>query len=161
MSRLRHHATYANIVATLALFIAVATGGAYAATQLGKNSVGSRALKNRSVKVKDLANQTRERFGHVEHANVASDGTLRSGTATSAVSQAPVSPGSYTVTFDHQVARCTYAATPATVPPPVDGVFQIAAAARLTGQGGREVEVTTYDTAGNPVASGFHLLVIC
>lgn len=47
--------SYANIVATLALFIALG-GGAYAASQLPKNSVGSKQLKNNSVtgaKVRD------------------------------------------------------------------------------------------------------------
>lgn len=72
-----------------------------------------------------------------------------------------MTPGRYTVTFDHQVARCTYAATPAAVPSPTDDASAIAATARLTGQGGREVDVTTYDTAGNPMPSGFHLIVVC
>lgn len=36
--------TYANVIATLALFIALG-GGAIAASQLGKNSVGSKQLK--------------------------------------------------------------------------------------------------------------------
>jgi len=161
MKRLRRHATYANIVASLALCVAVGTGGAYAATQLAKNSVGSRELKNGGVKVKDLAGGTRERFDRVERASVANDGTLASGTATRADSEAPVSPGSYTVTFDRQVARCTYAATPAAVPGGDGNGFQIAAAARLTGQGGRKVNVTTYDVEGNPVPSGFHLIVAC
>lgn len=161
MKRLRRHATYANIVASLALCVAVGTGGAYAATQLSKNSVGSRALKNRSVKIEDLGKGVRQRLVDVERANVANDGTLTSGTAVRATSGAPTSPGSYTVTFDHRVARCTYSATPAAVPSANGDSFQIAAGARLTGQGGRQVKVTTYDTAGNPMPSGFHLTVIC
>lgn len=42
MNRLRRHATFANIVACLALFIAMGTGGAYAASQLAANSVGKK-----------------------------------------------------------------------------------------------------------------------
>jgi hypothetical protein len=40
--------TYANVVAKLALFVALG-GSAYAATQLKKNSVGTRQLKNGAV----------------------------------------------------------------------------------------------------------------
>jgi hypothetical protein len=47
---LRDKLTYANVVATLALFIAVAGGTAFAATQiLPKNSVGPRQLKKGAV----------------------------------------------------------------------------------------------------------------
>jgi hypothetical protein len=46
--------TYANVVATLALFVALG-GGAYAATQLKKNSVGTRQLKNGAVTEAKLA----------------------------------------------------------------------------------------------------------
>jgi len=55
MRRLRGQLTYANVIATVALFLALA-GGAYAATQLPKNSVGPKQIaKNavRSSKVKD------------------------------------------------------------------------------------------------------------
>lgn len=41
--------TYANVVATLALFVAVGGASALAAGQLGKNSVGSKQLRNNSV----------------------------------------------------------------------------------------------------------------
>jgi hypothetical protein len=48
MRRLRGKLTYSNVVATLALFIALG-GGALAATQLKKNSVGTKQLKRNSV----------------------------------------------------------------------------------------------------------------
>ena len=54
--RLQQHLTYANIVATLALFIAVGGASAFAATQLKKNSVGAAQLRRNSVtavKIKD------------------------------------------------------------------------------------------------------------
>jgi hypothetical protein len=56
MNRLRPRFTYANVVATLALFLVLTGGAAYAATHLAKNSVGSRQLKKNSVtgaKIKD------------------------------------------------------------------------------------------------------------
>ncbi|HYZ29376.1 MAG TPA: hypothetical protein VE570_10000 [Thermoleophilaceae bacterium] len=51
----RPHLTYANVIATLALFIALG-GSGYAATQLSRNSVGTRQLKANAVtgsKVRD------------------------------------------------------------------------------------------------------------
>lgn len=55
MPALRRRLTYANVTASLALFIALG-GGAYAAVTLPKNSVGAAQLKKNSVsstKVKD------------------------------------------------------------------------------------------------------------
>jgi hypothetical protein len=45
---LRPRLTYANVTATLALFVALG-GGAYAATALPANSVGTKQLKNNAV----------------------------------------------------------------------------------------------------------------
>jgi hypothetical protein len=53
---LRPRLTYANVIATLALFLALGGGAAYAATKLQKSSVGTRQLKKNAVtgaKVKD------------------------------------------------------------------------------------------------------------
>jgi hypothetical protein len=41
--------TYSNVVATLALFLVIAGGSAFAASKLGKNSVGTKQLKNNAV----------------------------------------------------------------------------------------------------------------
>jgi hypothetical protein len=49
MSRLRAKLTYANVVATVALFLALAGGTAYAASHLGRNSVGTAQLKKGAV----------------------------------------------------------------------------------------------------------------
>jgi hypothetical protein len=48
--------TYANVVATLALFIALG-GGAIAASHLGKNSVGTKQLKKNSVTTAKIKKQ--------------------------------------------------------------------------------------------------------
>jgi len=53
---MRPKLTYANVIATLALFLALGGGAAFAATQLAKNSVGAKQLKRNAVtaaKVKD------------------------------------------------------------------------------------------------------------
>src|SRR5690349_9878669 len=48
MKRIRPQLSYANVIATLALFLALA-GGAVAASHLAKNSVGSKQLKKNAV----------------------------------------------------------------------------------------------------------------
>ena len=57
MRKLRGRLTYANVMATIAVFIALG-GASYAATQLPKNSVGSKQLKKNAIttaKIKDAA----------------------------------------------------------------------------------------------------------
>jgi hypothetical protein len=49
---------FADVAAGLALVIAVATGGAYAASTLGKNTVSSKQVKNQSLKGKDVKNDS-------------------------------------------------------------------------------------------------------
>src|SRR2546423_13101243 len=54
MSKLRSRLSYANVIATLALFLALG-GGAYAAFKLPKNSVGSRQIKAYAVNSSKVA----------------------------------------------------------------------------------------------------------
>lgn len=54
MSRLR--LSYANVMATIAVFIALG-GGAYAAINIPKGSVGSKQLRKQAVKTRDLGNR--------------------------------------------------------------------------------------------------------
>jgi hypothetical protein len=75
---LRERITYANVVATLALFLALCSG-AVAASQLAKNSVGSRQLKKNSVtsvKIKKNAvNGSKVKDGSLTGADL-QDGTI-------------------------------------------------------------------------------------
>src|SRR6476646_3774607 len=48
MKRFKLRLSYANVISTLALFLALAGGAAFAAS-LGKNSVGSKQLKKNAV----------------------------------------------------------------------------------------------------------------
>ena len=57
MKTIRERVTYANVVATLALFLALG-GAAYAATKLPKNSVGTKQLKKSSVTGAKVKKQT-------------------------------------------------------------------------------------------------------
>jgi hypothetical protein len=58
---LRRHLTYANVAATLALFLALG-GAAYAATQLPKNSVGTKQLRNGAVTAAKINKKTRRQL---------------------------------------------------------------------------------------------------
>ena len=49
--------TYANVVATLALFIAIGGASAFAASQLGKNTVGPKQLKKNAVTTAKIKNE--------------------------------------------------------------------------------------------------------
>jgi hypothetical protein len=54
VARLSSRLTYANVMATIAVFVALG-GSGYAAVRLSKNSVTSRTIKNGQVKTADLA----------------------------------------------------------------------------------------------------------
>lgn len=61
LTRLRSCLSYANVMATIAVFVALG-GGAYAAFRLPANSVGSRQLKNSAVTPKKVARATIKLF---------------------------------------------------------------------------------------------------
>ena len=54
---MRPRLTYANVVATLALLIAIGGASAFAASQLGKNTVGTKQLKKNSVTTAKIKKQ--------------------------------------------------------------------------------------------------------
>jgi hypothetical protein len=56
MKPLRSKLTYANVVATLSLFLVLAGGSALAANQLAKNSVGSKQIKNNAITAAKIKN---------------------------------------------------------------------------------------------------------
>jgi hypothetical protein len=55
MRKFRRTFTYANVVATLALFLAISGGAVYAATTLGRNSVKSTNIAANAVKSRNIA----------------------------------------------------------------------------------------------------------
>jgi hypothetical protein len=63
MRKINEKLTYANVVATLALFIAVGGTSAYAANQLSANSVGTKQLKNGAVTKVKLADGVNDERG--------------------------------------------------------------------------------------------------
>lgn len=61
MGFVRRHLTYANVVASLALFLALG-GAAFAASRLPRNSVGTGQLKAEAVTAGKIAKKTRSRL---------------------------------------------------------------------------------------------------
>jgi hypothetical protein len=57
MPSFRQHLTYANVIATIALFLALG-GASYAAIKLPANSVGTRQIKDGAVVSKDIKNHS-------------------------------------------------------------------------------------------------------
>jgi hypothetical protein len=49
VDQIRKKLTYANVMSTIAVFLVLGGGAAFAATQLAKNSVGAKQLKKNAV----------------------------------------------------------------------------------------------------------------
>jgi hypothetical protein len=86
MGKLRGKLSYSHVVSTLALCVALGTGGAYAATELGKNEVKSKNIAPGQVKNSDLANNA------VTSAKVANGSLLGEDFAAGQLPQGPQGP---------------------------------------------------------------------
>jgi hypothetical protein len=90
MTRLRGKLTYANVVATLALFLVIAGGSAFAASKVGKNSVGTKQIKNNAVTATKIKN------GAVTEAKIANGAVTAAKIANGAVTEAKIGNGAVT-----------------------------------------------------------------
>lgn len=179
LRRVMDRLTYANVVATLALFIALG-GSSYAAIKLPKNSVGASQLKtgavhtgeirDRTIRLQDIStsarNSLRGQLGPqgpqgpagapaVRHfASLNAAGTFIRGDAKYGGSDTGV--GTYIVGFSESVSGCTYTATLGTT----DG--SVVPAGRITvNDHAGAVGVQTYDGAGVAANLPFHVIVAC
>ncbi|MFL5897301.1 MAG: hypothetical protein ACJ76D_02380 [Solirubrobacterales bacterium] len=79
MNLIRKRLTYANVMSTLAVFLVLGGGAAFAASQLGKNTVGAKQLKKNAVTAakvkKDAINGAKVADGSLTGADVA-DGSI-------------------------------------------------------------------------------------
>jgi hypothetical protein len=188
LSRLRERLSYANVTATLALFVALG-GTSYAAITLPRNSVGSAQIRhgavgsselhkgavrssdirNQAVSLNDLSVRARAALSQpgpqgppgtpaVSEHVQVNSGGVSSGTG--GVSHPDATSNVYTVTFKRDVSACAYGATLAAVP---GGSVPVPPAGRITvaSAGGPNVVVNTFDAAGNPTPEPFHLIVAC
>jgi hypothetical protein len=179
LRRLIDRLTYANVVATMALFIALG-GTSYAAIKLPHNSVGPEQIKtgavhtgeirDRTIRLQDLSTTARASLhgqagpqgpqgpagaAAIKHfASVTAGGTFARGDATSGGSGAAI--GAYVVGFAESVSGCAFTATLGTT----DSSAVPAGRVTVNDQAGR-VGVQTYDAAGTPTDLPFHLIVAC
>jgi hypothetical protein len=191
MRRLRGRLTYANVTASLALFIALG-GTGYAAVTLPRNSVGHAQLRNNAVGTKELRTGA-VRSSDIRNRTIRLSDLAKSTRSTLAGTPGPAGPAGkdavtyraiidrvggraggnaqssahtrstnvYRVEFPTDVSGCTYSATLAAVQ---NGpTLEQPPAGRITVQsgGGLNVLVKTYDAAGNPTEAPFHLIVAC
>ena len=179
----RPRLSYANVVSSLALFIAIG-GTSYAAATLPHNSVGSAQIrtgavgsseiKKGAVHLSDIAKSTTKSLRGALGPQGPSGPAGAPGAA--AVSYFEVvgsagqfvrgngngggltvgGSGNYTVGFTRNVSDCTYTATLGAT----DQTVQPAGYITVHDAGGK-VGVQTYDTAGNPADRSFHVMVAC
>jgi hypothetical protein len=90
VKRIRKHATYANVVSSICLFLLVGGGAAVAASHLGKNSVGPNQLKKSAVKTAKLKNRA------VTAAKLAPNAVSNEKIADGAVTETKLADGSVT-----------------------------------------------------------------
>jgi hypothetical protein len=188
--RIRSNLSYANVVASIALFVAVG-GTGYAAITLPRDSVGSeqiraravgapelrsravnsRVIRNRSIRLVDVAVGTRESLrgqqgpaGPPGAPAVSFRAAISSGGGMAIGNAHTVTHVSgsnqYRVDFGHALARCTFSATLAAVQ---DGpVLEQPEAGRITvAAEGERVLVRTFGATGAASEQPFHLAVFC
>jgi len=89
--------TYANVVATLALFLALGGGAVWAASQIGKNAVKSKNIARNAVKSADIAtNAVKTRNiakNAVKSSKIAANGVTNRDLAKNAVTRSKVKAG--------------------------------------------------------------------
>jgi D-alanyl-D-alanine carboxypeptidase len=123
----------AGVIAAVALFVALGSG-AYAATHLPHNSVGSKTIKNGAVKSPDIHNQTIK--GHDIGDNQVKSGKIKNGAVTSAkasfITSSAVS-GSNATTSNTPV---DLGGPSVTVNVPAGGVVEVFAQAQIAQNGG-------------------------
>jgi hypothetical protein len=94
VKRIRQQLSYANVMATIAVFLALG-GAAYAATQLPKGSVGTRQLKPAAVTATKIATGVvtgdKVKDGSLDAADLA-PGTITTGATGSAGAEGPAGP---------------------------------------------------------------------
>jgi hypothetical protein len=181
MLRIRAAGTYANVTATLALFIALG-GGAYAATVLPANSVGARQLKSSAVergKIKNSAvNSAKVRDNSLTGADI-NEGALGKVASAAAADSATSAVRALTAAA---LDKVTYKFAVGTAPPNTDSTAATAtcdAGQRVIGGGVRLDDPTTGLTddsypdpasnytawtahvASGPLAQNFTVYAIC
>ena len=190
MNRLPPHLTYANVMATVAVFIALG-GSAYAVTQLPRDSVGaaqirrgavdtselrrgavtSRAIRDRSVTLGDISFGARGSLrgakgdpGPVGPPGITFHAAVNSGGAAVRGNATAFThqggSGVYSIAFGRDVSGCEATATLAAVQNGPS--LEQPVAGRITiGSDGANVAVRTFDVDGSVKDQPFNVIVVC
>jgi hypothetical protein len=172
VNRLRGRLSYANVSATLALFLALGGGAAVAASKIGADdlkpdSVGGSELKRDAAKGKHVKESSLSPVPSAGKANnvlwaVVQDPLeqqnatlIRAGQDATGVIEAG---GSTEVDFGRDVTNCVWSATRGSPNQTVEpaGFVQVNGGSLPT-----RVDVRTRNTQGDVVDGDFHLIVIC
>lgn len=152
MNRVKHGLSYANVVATLALFLAVSGGAVYAASNLGKNSVKSSNIATNAVKSRNLAKNA------VKTKDIAANAVTSAKVKKSAITGGKVRNGALTrgkfaagTLAGLQVADVQAASVPGLTTPSESGTaVPLTGTATFTPVAGKSYELLT-ELKGNPV----------
>ena len=163
LDRLRPRLTYANVMATVAVFVALG-GSAYAGAQIHGNQLVDRSVGGWKMRDDTLGfRQVKESvLGPVPKANglslwatVGPNGSLIRG---SGVVQALRSDeGRYRITFNRNVGSCAYLATPDSFGPGIAEETRVG----LDTTAPAEIVVETRNSNGSDQDSRFHVAAIC
>ena len=181
LTRVRARLTYANVVASLALFVALG-GTGYAALALPRDSVGASQIKaravgtsevrNKSLRLADISRSARSSLrgeqgpvgpigptGAAFRAAINSGGAKALGNATNSSHQGGTNV--YSVEFGQDVSGCIYSAVLAAVQ--AGPVLEQPPAGRITvaSGGGNKVVVKTFGADGTPAEAPFHVTASC
>jgi hypothetical protein len=180
IAKLRQRLSYANVTATLALFIALG-GTSYAAINLPRNSVGTKQIrsgavrsgdiKNRAIRLSDVSSAARRSLrgatgpqgpagapGTALRAAVSSGGGAAQGNATGV--EHVSGTNEYAVRFPGNLASCVSTATLAVVQS--GPTIEQPPAGRITvAPGSDRVIVKTYAADGSPAEAPFNVTVSC
>ena len=189
MSRIRSHLSYANVMATTAVFIALG-GTSYAVSQLPRNSVGAKQIRSGAVGKSEIGTSA-VRSKHIKDRSVALRDISPAARLSLRGQQGPAGPqGPAAATFSAAVrpsgefARSRGTQSNGAGHASNSGVYEIAfnsdigacyAVASIAGMDGVEpgngqvvtsitgdrATVRTRDAAGNPADLPFHLIVSC
>jgi hypothetical protein len=187
MQRLRDRLSYANVAASIALFVALG-GTSYAVTSLPRNSVGaeqlransvgasevrrgavrSSELRDRGIRLRDISRPTRHALhgqtgpqgppGPTFAATVDSAGGLVRGNATGSLSNVF---GTRIITFSRSVASCVPSVSLTQVPGGSHPVPPHNAQVRAETTSDGRVVVRMFDPTGAPETYPFNLIVAC
>ncbi len=187
LDRLHRHASYANIVASVALFLALG-GVSYAALRLPANSVGTAQIKNRAVTLSKVAPGAQRALrgqtgaigpqgpqgsqgrqgpqGLTLFARVDETGALHQHSPGVLASKSSILAGAYYVDFPQDVSGCAPVISPAqtsnngSIP---DAQFLAVPDGDFASSGVKpnQVDVSATDASGNPISAPFDLILAC